>query len=59
MKMSYSTVKWNIRRLVKMKLLLGGTLDSKGAEARLTRLGCFIVSALTQNAGRSGSEPSQ
>jgi DNA-binding transcriptional ArsR family regulator len=48
LKMSYSTVKWNMKRLTEMKLLLGGTEESKGIEARPTTLGCVIASMLTK-----------
>jgi hypothetical protein len=48
LKMSYSTVKWNIRRLATMRLLLGGTEASKGIDARPTTLGCLIASTLVQ-----------
>jgi hypothetical protein len=50
MKMSYSTVKWNVRRLTTMKLLLGGTETSKGVEARPTTLGCLMASMLAGSA---------
>lgn len=46
LKMSYSTVKWNVRRLTAMKLLLGGTETSKGLAARPTTLGCLMASML-------------
>jgi hypothetical protein len=49
LKMSYSTVKWNIKRLATMKLLLGGTETSKGVDARPTTLGCLIASTLVRN----------
>jgi hypothetical protein len=51
MKMSYSTVKWNVKQLTAMKLLLGGTETSKGTEARPTTLGCLIASRLAEFGG--------
>jgi hypothetical protein len=48
LKMSYSTVKWNMRQLTSMKLLLGGTRKSKGIAARPTTLGLLIASMLIQ-----------
>jgi hypothetical protein len=49
LKMSYSTVKWNLKRLRVLKLLYGGTESSKGTLARLTPLGRLITSMLVQN----------
>jgi hypothetical protein len=49
LKMSYSTVKWNLKRLRVLKLLYGGTEDCKGTLAKLTPLGCLIASMLAQN----------
>jgi hypothetical protein len=49
LRMSYSTVKWNLKRLRVLKLLLGGTEKSKGVHAQLTPLGYLIVSMLTKN----------
>jgi hypothetical protein len=45
--MSYSTVKWNIKRLTMMRLLSGGTETTKGTKAQLTPLGQLIASALS------------
>jgi hypothetical protein len=47
--MSYSTVKWNVKRLTVMRLLSGGTENTKGTRAQLTPLGHLIVSMLSQN----------
>lgn len=53
LRMSYSTVKWNIKRLRILKLLYGGTENSKGAHAQLTPLGHLIASMLTLNGNGS------
>jgi hypothetical protein len=53
LRMSYSTVKWNMRRLAAMKLLSGGTENSKGVRAQLTALGYLVASTLTQNERKS------
>jgi hypothetical protein len=45
--MSYSTVKWNIKRLTAMRLLSGGTENTKGTKAQLTALGNLIASTLS------------
>jgi hypothetical protein len=51
--MSYSTVKWNIRRLATLRLLSGGTENSKGIRAQLTALGDLVASMLTLDDSRS------
>ena len=53
LKMSYSTVKWNMKRLRVLKLLYGGTEHSKGVRAELTPLGRLIASMLGQNESSS------
>jgi hypothetical protein len=53
LRMSYSTVKWNMRRLAAMKLLTGGTENSKGVRAQLTALGYLVASTLTLNERKS------
>lgn len=53
--MSYSTVKWNIKRLTIMRLLSGGTENTKGTKAQLTALGHLIASALNQENNSSHS----
>lgn len=49
LKVSYSTVKWNLKRLRVLKLLYGGTERCKGIRAELTPLGRLIASMLAQN----------
>jgi hypothetical protein len=49
LKMSYSTVKWNLKRLRVLKLLYGGSEECKGTRAELTPLGRLITSMLAQN----------
>jgi hypothetical protein len=49
LKMSYSTVKWNLKRLRVLKLLYGGTESCKGTPAKLTPLGRLIASMLAQS----------
>lgn len=51
-RISYSTVKWNIRRLREINLLCGGTENSKGTPARLTPLGRLMALVLRQNQNR-------
>ena len=51
--MSYSTVKWNMRRLAAMKLLSGGTEKCKGTMAQLTALGYLVASTLTLSESKS------
>jgi hypothetical protein len=51
--MSYSTVKWNVRRLAAMKLLSGGTEKCKGTMAQLTALGYLVASTLTLSESKS------
>ena len=51
-KMSYSTVKWNIRRLREINLLCGGTLNSKGTHAGLTSLGRLMALVHSQDQNR-------
>jgi hypothetical protein len=46
--MSYSTVKWNIKRLTIMRLLTGGTENNKGTKAQVTALGRLIASTLAK-----------
>jgi len=41
--MPYSTVKWNLRYLMRLGLIDGGDNDHRGKEARLTKIGCFLV----------------
>jgi DNA-binding protein Fis len=53
LRMSYSTVKWNMRRLAAMRLLSGGTENSKGTRAQLTALGYLVASTLTLNESKS------
>jgi hypothetical protein len=57
LEMSYSTVKWNIKRLTMMRLLSGGTENAKGAKAQVTALGHLIASILNQenNPCKSGA----
>jgi hypothetical protein len=45
---SYSTVKWNIKRLTILRLLSGGTENNKGTKAQVTALGQLIASTLAQ-----------
>jgi hypothetical protein len=56
LRMSYSTVKWNIKRLKVLKLLYGGSENSKGTHAQLTPLGQLITSMLTQDGNASPNE---
>ncbi len=59
--MSYSTVKWNIRRLATLRLLSGGTENSKGMKAQLTTLGELVASMLIHDdsrLARSGAKKS-
>ena len=41
--MPYSTVKWNLRYLMRLGLIDGGDSDHRGKEARLTNIGYFLV----------------
>lgn len=41
--MPYSTVKWNLRYLMRLGLIDGGDSDHRGKEARLTNTGYFLV----------------
>lgn len=56
LRMSYSTVKWNIKRLRVLKLLCGGTENSKGVCAQLTPLGHLIASMFVQNGNGSQND---
>jgi hypothetical protein len=39
----YSTVKWNLKTLVRLRLLLGGDMDQKGKSAKLTDTGAALA----------------
>ena len=41
--MPYSTVKWNLRYLMRLGLIDGGDSNHRGKVARLTKIGCFLV----------------
>jgi hypothetical protein len=57
--MSYSTVKWNIKRLAIMRLISGGTESTKGTKAQLTALGHLIAFTLSQGSNSCRSRASE
>ncbi len=45
----YSTVKWNLRTLVDMGLIVGGTQENRGCPARLTACAEVLVHYLAES----------
>jgi hypothetical protein len=45
----YSTVKWNLRLLMELGLLIGGDTEHRGRPASLTPTACMLVHYLNEN----------
>jgi len=52
-----STVKWNLRELRNMRLIIAGDVNSKGTSVRLTEVGQIIARKLLNN-GNGGKDHS-